>query len=181
MTEETTQDAATTALRAMVTDQFGRIRELVEDVTGGLSQAEAVWRPDAQANSIAWLIWHLTRVQDDHVAHLADQPQAWTSRGWFERFALPFDAEAHGYGQTSAEVAAVRTAPADLAAYHADVHELSLSYAAGLTAAELARVVDTNWDPPVTASVRLVSLIGDCLQHLGQAAYVRGLAERAGK
>lgn len=180
MTETTTAAAMTTALRAMVTDQFGRIRELVEDVTDGLSETTAVWRPDPDANSIAWLVWHLTRVQDDHVAHLAGRPQVWTSRGWFERFALPFDAAAHGYGQTSAEVAAVRTAPADLAAYHADVHEMSLSYASGLTAEELARVVDTNWDPPVTASVRLVSLIGDCLQHVGQAQYVRGMAERAG-
>lgn len=180
MSETTIADAMTAATRAMVADQFGRIRDLVERVTDGLSEAAAAWRPDADANSIAWLVWHLTRVQDDHVAHLAEVPQAWTSRGWFERFALPFDAAAHGYGQTSADVAKVRTAPADLAAYHADVHQLSLSYAAGLTAEELARVVDTNWDPPVTASVRLVSLIGDCLQHVGQAQYVRGMARRAG-
>ena len=45
-----------------------------------------------------------------------------------------------------------------------------------MTAAELKRVVDTNWDPPVTASARLVSIIDDCAQHLGQAAYVRGIA-----
>lgn len=180
MTEPTTADAMTAAMRAMVADQFQRIRELVEHATTGLSEQAAVWRPDPDANSVAWLVWHLTRVQDDHVAHLAGVPQAWTSRGWYERLALPFDAAAHGYGHSSAEVAAVRTAPTELAAYHADVHELSLSYAAGLTAEELARVVDTNWDPPVTASVRLVSLIGDCLQHAGQAQYVRGMAERAG-
>jgi hypothetical protein len=177
---EMTIDSTTAAMRAMVTDHFGRIRQLVNDVTDELSPVAAVWRPDPAANSIAWLIWHLTRIQDDHVAHLAGLPQVWTSRGWFERFALPFDAAATGYGHTGADVAAVRTAPADLAAYHADVHELSLAYAAELTATELARVVDTRWDPPVTASVRLVSLLGDCLQHAGQAQYVRGLAQRAG-
>jgi hypothetical protein len=114
------------------------------------------------------------------VAHLADRPQAWTAGGWFDRFALPFEARATGFGQTSADVAAVRVAPADLAAYHGEVHELSLSYAAALTTEELARIVDTRWDPPVTASVRLVSLLGDALKHLGQAQYVRGLAQRAG-
>lgn len=182
MTESITEppvDASTTALRAMVADQFGRIRSGVEQVTKDLPQVASVWRPDPDANSIAWLVWHLARVEDDHVAHLAGREQVWTSAGWCERFALPFDPAAHGYGHSSADVAAVRTAPADLAAYHADVHEMALAYGESLTVEELARVVDTRWDPPVTASVRLVSLIGDCLQHLGQAKYVRGMAERA--
>lgn len=179
MTEMTTEPM-TAAVRAMVADQFERIRQGMGSVTDGLSQAAAVWRPDGDANSIAWLLWHLTRIQDDHVAYLAGQEQVWTSAGWAERFALPFETGATGFGHSSADVAAVRAAPADLAAYHADVHDLSLSYAGTLTAAELARVVDTRWDPPVTASVRLVSLTGDCLKHLGQAQYVRGLAQRAG-
>lgn len=178
-TTDPTTDPMTAAFRAMAADQFERIRQGVQSVADGLSPEEAVWRPDADANSIAWLLWHLTRIQDDHVAHLAGAPQVWTSRGWFERFALPFEADATGFRHTSADVAAVRTVPADLAAYHAEVHDLSLSYAAGLTAEELARIVDTRWDPPVTASVRLVSLWGDCLKHLGQAQYVRGLAQRA--
>lgn len=171
---------ATPALREFVADHFGRIRELVHGLTDGLTEAVGAYRPDPDANSIDWLIWHLTRIQDDHVAGLAGTEQVWTSGGWYERFGLPFPAEAHGYGQSSEDVAAVRV-PADLLqGYHAAVHEASLAYAESLTADELARVVDTNWDPPVTASVRLVSLIGDCLQHAGQAAYVRGLAERAG-
>jgi hypothetical protein len=53
-----------------------------------------------------------------------------------------------------------------------------MRYVDGITSAELDRVVDTRWDPPVTAAVRLVSVIGDTMQHLGQAAYVRGLAMR---
>lgn len=164
----------------LLTDAIDRVREQVPGLVEGLDEDDLAWRPDPESNSIAWLLWHLTRIQDDHVAHLATQEQVWTAAGWAERFALPFDAGATGFGQSSAEVAAVQVAPADLAAYHADVHDLSLSYARTLTAAELARVVDTRWDPPVTAAVRLVSLTGDCLKHLGQAQYVRGLAARAG-
>ena len=74
----------------------------------------------------------------------------------------------------------MRVDAALLAGYHADVHALSLRYLHGVDADELARVVDASWDPPVTASVRLVSVLGDCLQHLGQASYVAGLAQRAG-
>ncbi|MEO7125075.1 MAG: DUF664 domain-containing protein [Nakamurella sp.] len=179
MTDKET-DKTTTALRDMVADQFGRIRQQVQRIAAGLSDTAAVWRPDPEANSIAWLVWHLTRVQDDHVAFLAGHEQVWTTGGWFERFALPFPADAHGYGHSSADVAAVQTPMADLVAYQAEVDSMSTKYAQALTAGSLTRVVDTNWDPPVTASVRLVSLIGDCLSHAGQAAYVRGLAERAG-
>ena len=45
----------------------------------------------------------------------------------------------------------------------------------GLSPDDLDRVVDRRWDPPVTLGVRLVSIADDCLQHVGQAAYVRGL------
>jgi hypothetical protein len=45
-----------------------------------------------------------------------------------------------------------------------------------VTSDELGRVVDTHWTPPVTASARLVSIVDDAAQHLGQAAYIRGIA-----
>lgn len=166
------------ALRALVADAFGRAEELVVGLTDGLGPELASYRPDPEANSIAWLIWHATRVQDDHIAELAGVDQVWPR--WRERFALPFDDDATGYGQSAEEVAQVRSSGDLLAGYHRDVQQLTRDYIGGLTEQELDRVVDTNWDPPVTASVRLVSVIGDVTQHLGQAAYVQGLAERAG-
>ncbi|HET8915999.1 MAG TPA: DUF664 domain-containing protein, partial [Propionibacteriaceae bacterium] len=119
---------------------------------------------------------HLSRIQDDHVADLAQVEQAWAE--WRERFALPFSKWATGYGQGPKEVAAVRASGDLLGGYHQAVHDLTLRYLDGITAEELDRIVDTRWNPPVTAAVRLVSVIGDTMQHLGQAAYVRGMAER---
>ena len=136
----------------------------------------ATYRPDPGANSISWLIWHLSRIQDDHVADLAHVEQVWPE--WRERFGLPFGKWATGYGQGPQEVAEVRVGGDLLGEYHRAVHELTMRYVDGITSAELDRVVDTRWDPPVTAAVRLVSVIGDTMQHLGQAAYVRGLAMR---
>ena len=67
--------------------------------------------------------------------------------------------------------------PADLlASYYHGVHKVTLEYIASVTAEELGRVVDTHWTPPVTASARLVSIVDDAAQHLGQAAYIRGIA-----
>lgn len=166
------------ALRALVTDAFGRVEELVDGITSGLSPALATYRPDPQSNSIAWLIWHATRVQDDHVADLAGVDQVWPA--WRERFGLPFGDFATGYGQSADEVGQVQVSGELLAGYQHDVQQLCRDYIGRLDEAELDRIVDTRWNPPVTASVRLVSVIGDITQHLGQAAYVKGLAGRAG-
>jgi hypothetical protein len=162
--------------KQLLVDAFGRVRELVIDLTDRLTEDIATYRPDPGANSIAWLIWHLSRIQDDHVADLAKVEQAWAE--WRGRFGLPFSTWATGYGQGPKEVAVVRPSGDLLSAYHQAVHDLTVRYLDGITADELDRIVDTRWDPPVTAAVRLVSVIGDTMQHLGQAAYVRGLAER---
>lgn len=160
------------AVREMLRDAFSRVRDQV--------QQQATYRPDPEANSICWLIWHATRIQDDHVCGLSGEEQVWTRDGWYARFDLPFDSDVHGYGHSSDDVAKVQAAPELLNDYHAAVDDMTVRYVDAVTADELARVVDTSWDPPVTASVRLVSVLGDCLAHLGQADYVRGLAERAG-
>ncbi|CPW28324.1 Protein of uncharacterised function (DUF664) [Mycobacteroides abscessus] len=86
---------------------------------------------------------------------------------------LPVDS--NGYGHTADDVAKVVATADQLSGYYRDVHEMTLSYVDTLTDSELARVVDRQWDPPVTASVRLVSIVDDCAQHLGQAAYLRGI------
>jgi len=164
------------AARGLLRDSFNRLIEHVVGLTDELSDEVSFFRPTPAANSIAWLIWHSARIQDVQLAHIAGVEQVWFSSGWVDRFALDLPPDAHGYGHTAEEVATVR-APADLLAgyYHA-VHRMTLEYVAGVTAEELARVVDENWNPPVTASVRLVSIIDDCTQHLGQAAYIRGIA-----
>lgn len=166
----------TDAAREILRDSFTRLIEHVDAITGGLTDEVSSYRPTGEANSIAWLIWHSARIQDAQVAHIAGIEQVWFSAGWVDRFALDLPRDAHGYGHTAEEVGKVH-APADLLAgyYHA-VNTMTLEYIAGVTDAELARIVDENWEPPVTASVRLVSVIDDCAQHLGQAAYIEGIA-----
>jgi len=163
----------------VLTDAFDRISELVHAAAGGLSADQLAYRADPDANSIGWLVWHLTRVQDDHVSAVRGAEQAWLERGWVERFALPFDTDATGYGHSSDEVGAVRVGSDELLlAYFDDVHSHTVSYVRQLTAADLARIVDDRWDPPVTLSARLVSVISDDIQHAGQSAFIRGIVER---
>jgi Protein of unknown function (DUF664) len=162
----------------LLTDAFERVRDAVHPAVNGLSLEELAFRPDPESNSIAWLVWHLTRIQDDHVAGLHGGEQAWKAGGWAERFALPLDDADTGYGHGPEDVAAVTADAQKLLDYFEDVHQRTLRYVASLSDADLGRVVDRDWDPPVTVSVRLVSVIADDLQHAGQAAYVRGILQR---
>lgn len=160
----------------LLADALGRIREAVHEATDGLAPDQLAYRPEPTANSIAWLIWHLTRIEDDHIADVAGTDQVWTAAGWARRFDLPFDDAAHGYGQGPDEVAAVRVKSGELlTGYHDAVYQQSLGFVATVTDADLDRIVDERWDPPVTLGVRLVSVVSDALQHAGQAAYLRGL------
>lgn len=166
--------------REVLRDAFGRIQQVAHKAAEGLDDDALSFRPDPEANSIAWLIWHFTRLQDDHVSHVAGREQAWTADGWHDRFGLPFDPADFGYGHTSDQVAQVRADAGTLLGYLDAVTERTLSYLGGIDADELDRVVDTSYDPPVTVGVRLVSVLSDNLQHAGQARYVRGIAERQG-
>jgi hypothetical protein len=157
-------------------DAFGRLPELVRDAVAGLSPQQLRWAPAENANPIGWLVWHLTRVQDDHVSELLHADQVWVGDGWAARFGLEPDPHNTGYGQRAEEVAAVRPESAEaLIAYYGAVAPRTMGLLAQVTPEELDRIVDRRWRPPVTLGVRLVSVLDDSLQHIGQAAYVRGL------
>lgn len=162
----------------LLSDSLARVGEQVPGVVRGLDPDRLAWRPDPGSNSIAWLLWHLTRIEDDHIADVAGTEQVWTASGWYERFGLPFPPEAHGWGQTADEVGQVKVEGDLLAGYHAATVARAIEYVSGLAPHDLDRIVDERWDPPVTLGVRLVSVVNEVNQHLGQAAYLRGLIER---
>ncbi|WP_225096050.1 DinB family protein [Streptomyces sp. CoH27] len=161
-------------------DGYGRIQEEVHATLDGLGPDELNHRPAPDANSITWLVWHLTRVQDDHIADAFGLEQVWLAQDWHKRFGLGLPPRDHGFGHSTAQVAKVRVDSADLlSGYYDAVHEQTLDALRGLAAKDLERIVDERWDPPVSLGVRLVSVLSDDLQHVGQAAYLRGLAQSA--
>ncbi|MDH6128548.1 DUF664 domain-containing protein [Kitasatospora sp. GP82] len=163
----------------LLVDAFGRVQEAVHDAVEGFTPEELTERLDAKSNTIAWLVWHLTRVQDDHIADIAGTEQIWTAQGWADRFKLPFSVRVTGYGHTSKQVAAVRVDSVELLTdYYDAVHEYTVRYVRGLSGVALDRVVDEGWTPSVTLGVRLVSVISEGLQHAGQAAFIGGVLRR---
>jgi hypothetical protein len=165
----------------VLTDAFNRIQESVHRAADGLDGEALAYRPDPDANSIAWLLWHLTRTQDHHVSELAGRPQAWLDDGWSARFTTDPHEDNTGFGHTSEQVAEIcPDVPDDLVAYHDVVAGRTLEYLGTIDAEELGRIIDRSWDPPVSVGVRLVSVINDNVQHVGQALYVTGMIERLG-
>jgi uncharacterized damage-inducible protein DinB len=162
-------------------DAIGRIRTLVRSAAKDLGATALAHRPAPEANSIAWLLWHLTRVQDSHLAQIIGGDQLWVSGPWatdLDRAADPSDT---GYGHTSDEVATVRPRrPETLVAYHEAVAERTLTWLASASEADLERIIDRSYDPPVSVGVRVTSVVSDNLQHVGQAHYLRGILQKSG-
>jgi hypothetical protein len=163
----------------LLLDLYGRIPPLAHHAVHGLDVDQLTAAPAPGSNPIAWLVWHLARVQDDHIAELLDVEQIWETGDWAAQFGLPPDPSNTGYGHRPADVAAVRPErPEVLVEYLAAVDQRTRTMLEGVTPDDLDRIVDRRWDPPVTLGVRLVSVADDCLQHAGQAAYVRGMLDR---
>jgi hypothetical protein len=162
--------------RDVLMDAFGRLPDLVSRAVDGLSATQLIWAPVPGANSVGWLAWHLTRIQDSHVAELLTAPQLWETGEWASHFGLSPDPSNTGYGHDAADVASVQPdSDMALTGYYADVWDRTATFIQSLSDDDLNEIVDRNWNPPVTLGVRLVSVLGDCTQHVGQAAYVRGL------
>ena len=163
----------------VLVEAFDRIRQLVHMAAEGQDEEGLAYRPEPGATSIAWLIWHLTRIQDDHVSEIAGREQIWVTSGWAAAFGKERDPDDLGQGDGPDDVAAIR--PVDSSAllgYHDDVMDRSVEYLTGVDADELSRIIDDSYDPPVSVGVRLVSVLSDNLQHAGQARYLSGTLGR---
>ena len=160
----------------LLKEAYGRLPDLVRTAVDGLTAEQLRTAPAEGANTVGWLVWHLTRVQDSHIAELLGEQQTYATGDWASRFGREADPDDTGYGHSAAEVAAVRPESVQaLLDYYDAVHARTVAYLDGLTAEDLDRVVDKAWDPPVTLGVRLISILDDDVQHAGQAAYVKGL------
>lgn len=174
---------ADAVLVALLRDGFGRVRDGVAALLEKSGEQLLQYRPGTRANHIGWLIWHISRVQDDHFVHLARAlwpgetfEQRWSGAGFSTRFDLPYAAGDTGYGHDSNQVAAFGMFDgALLGAYHEAVHESCHVILGRLEISDLQTIIDHRWNPPVNTAVRLMSILEDTTKHLGQAEYIAGL------
>jgi hypothetical protein len=163
----------------LLADVFGRVREHVHEAAAGLDAETLRTPPEPGTNPIGWLVWHLARGEDAQIADVSGATQVWLSGDWPSRFGVVADADDTGYGHSWSEVMAIRAdSAAALIDYYEAVAAQTSAYLSDLSAADLDRIVDRRWDPPVSLGVRLISIADDSIQHAGQAVYARGMLER---
>ncbi|NQW21418.1 MAG: DUF664 domain-containing protein [Chloroflexi bacterium] len=163
----------------LLVEAYSHITRIVHQAADGLSQEQLAYRPEVGSNSIAWLVWHLTRIQDSHLKNVVQLQEAWLTEEWSERFGMS-ESTTIAFGDGPEEVAAMRPPHAILLGYHDRVASRVLDYLPTVDATELDRIVDTKYDPHVKAGIRLMSVVQDNTQHAGQARYIRGMIERLG-
>ena len=164
---------------SVIQDAFSRVRGTLHRSLSGLTRKELHYYPHIESNTIAWLAWHLTRIQDDHLADLAGTQQEWIRSKWYERFSLAPDPTNTGGGHTTEQVREFVTPDCEvLLAYHDAVYTQSCSYLETVRPTDLDRILnEPQYQPLPTVGVRLVSVISDNSQHAGQIAYLRGLLQ----
>ena len=148
----------------------------------GLSVDDLNQQPKPDCNSIGWLAWHLTRVQDDHIADLMGETQLWIKDGWHAKFNRKADTKDTGFGNTPEEVTAFKSPEAQvLIEYNRAVLERTKRYFSSLSDSDLDRELnEPQFQPLPTVGVRLISVLADSLQHVGQMSYIRGLRQGKG-
>jgi len=145
----------------------------IKQSTDGLTDEQLYYQPTPESNSIAWLVWHLSRWRDYISATISGEPQIWVSAGWAQRYGMP-DTRT-GMGDTPAQMTAFRVARAVLFGYVDAAHQRTVERVAALTPTQLQQPIASHTGERRPAWRALVGMCGDSAQHTGQIAYLRGM------
>ena len=162
-------------------DALGRVRDMVRQALKDLSPEELLAPPKPH---MAWLVWHLSRVQDSNFSGLMERPQLWIADGWHARFNMPPELRDYGSGhrQTPEQVEAFTVTDKQLLLAYLDaVFARTTTYLSTVSNEDLNRVLnEPQYQPQPTLSNRLASVINCNTRHAGQIEYLRGLVKHGG-
>jgi hypothetical protein len=147
-------------------------------VTAEATDEQLHERLTPSANSIAWLIWHLSRWRDHMSAKIMGEPEVWIRDGWTDRFDLP--PTATGLGDSYDRVAAFRPERALLFEYFEAAHAAATDRISRMTPDDLMKPVEYVPNDLRPAWRCLIAMCGDSIQHTGQINFLRGLESDAG-
>lgn len=167
----------------LLIDTYQRLSQEFENILDGLTLEDLHQRPAPDANTIGWLLWHTARSLDRTVGDVMLGEQLWIRDKWYEKFGRRPDPNETGWGHSFEEVGKFRVPDIKtLRDYQRAVIEVSIKYIKELTEEELDRQCPLSTHPGtmVSAGNRIIGNIGEHFQHVGQAAYIRGLLKGQG-
>ncbi|MFC2060072.1 DinB family protein [Chloroflexota bacterium] len=163
----------------LIVDTYERSSQALERALEGLTQDDLNQQPNPDSNSMGWIVWHLTRIQDRAIADLTGEEQLWIKDTWHSKFNRPADPQDVGVRHMPEDLAAFKSPDVQtLLAYHQAVLQVSKRYISNLSQTDLDRWL--GHPRYATVGARLVVLISENLQHAGQVAYVHGLLKGKG-
>ncbi len=145
----------------------------IHQSTDGLTDEQLYYRPSSDTNSIAWLIWHLSRWRDKISAAVVGEPQVWASEGWAQRFDI--DPDRTGLGDTLEQVAAFSVGRDLLLGYASAAHNAIVERVFRMTPEQFEKEIEYSPGSSRPAWRALVSVMGDSSEHTGQINYLRGM------
>ena len=168
--------------RDLFSNGFAQAHASLKAVLQGLTYEDLDWQPKPDCNSIGWLTWHLVRQQDAAISWVMKDQQIWITGGWHEKFNRPADPLDYGTGQAPQQVSAFKSPDVDtIIGYSRAVKERTKKYIRSLSETDLDRTFKVpGFEPPPTVGSWLLNVMFDCVQHAGQAGYVRGLRQGKG-
>ena len=130
--------------------------------------------PEAGSHSIAWCLWHTTRVEDLIMnARIREQPQVWSDE-WAERIGLP--SEGFGTGQSDDEAQEVRITDMDaFTEYQEAVWAQTAEFFDSLTDEELEREVPARQGTESVGEAISLHMLGHFNGHRGEINTLRGM------
>ena len=164
-------------------DYWQRMERALDD----LAPAELAWRPDAGSNSIAFIVWHVNRVEDRWIQVFARGVQdVWDRDGWHEKLGISDDSFGIGFGLSAEQLGKFPAITKEnLDGYRHAVQNETQAYLKSLKAEDLDFVPGRTLRPESSESLERFrgwsigrmfrQLLAELNQHLGQVSYIRGL------
>lgn len=92
-------------LHEFIHQELRRLHGLLERATGDLSPEEWHATPSVASNSVAFIMWHYVRTEDNIVRFILQnrQPTVWAEGNWAEKLGLPPVAQGTGMSLADAQ------------------------------------------------------------------------------
>jgi len=140
----------------------------------GLTQEEAAWRPNAECNSIAFILWHMTRVEDFFVNRVIQREnELYEAEGWREKLGTPPKETGYQYAAEQLQTWPVPQLEV-LRGYASSVIEKTLAFLKSVPPQKLSEVPHPDRSPD-SIGATLGHISTEIALHVGQIAYLRGV------
>jgi len=158
--------------RKLILNSLEQSQGYLTKALDGLTQEEAAWSPGVECNSITFILWHLSRVEDFFVNRVIQrQKELYEAENWQEKLGTPVKA----YQYTVEELQAWPVPKLEvLREYANSVREKTLALIQSIPPEKLSELARPD-RPPDTIGDILSRISTEIAMHVGQIAYLRGV------